>query len=78
MDFGEFLAKIERIRNMGSVQTHRAGDTGIGKTLEDLLGIEENNIAGPDFDLYELKSGRKNTSSMPDHFYKSASAKKCE
>ena len=30
-------------------KTHRKSDTGIGKTLEDLLGIKENNIASPNF-----------------------------
>ena len=46
---------------MGFVESHREGDTGIGKTLEDLLGITENNIAGPDFATYELKSARKDS-----------------
>jgi len=55
---------------MGYIKTHRIGDTGIGKTLEDLLGISENNIAGPDFDIYELKSARKLTSSMLTLFTK--------
>jgi len=32
---------------MGFIKTHRTGYTGIGKTLEDLLGIIENNISGP-------------------------------
>jgi hypothetical protein len=34
------------------------------------LGISENNIAGPDFEIYELKSGRKNSSSMLTLFTK--------
>lgn len=55
---------------MGFVESNRSGDTGIGKTLEDLLGISENNIAGPDFDIYELKSGRKDSSSMLTLFTK--------
>ena len=31
--------KLEAIRDMGFVKTHRAGGIGIGKTLEDLLGM---------------------------------------
>ena len=31
--------KLEAIRDMGFVKTYRAGGTGIGKTLEDLLGM---------------------------------------
>jgi hypothetical protein len=70
VNYDEFLVKIRDIKNMGFVISHRSNDTGIGKTLEDLLGITENNIAGPDFDLYELKSARKNTSSMLTLFTK--------
>lgn len=60
----EFVKRFSQIRNMGWITTHRAGRTGIGKTLEDLLDIAENNIQGPDFGDYELKSARKNSNSM--------------
>jgi len=53
------------------VKTHRLGNTGIGKTLEDLLGIAENNIRGPDTNETELKAGRKNSVSMLTLFTKS-------
>ena len=55
----------------GFIKTHRSGNTGIGKTLEDELGIEENNFPGPDGDITELKSARKNSSSMLTLFTKS-------
>jgi hypothetical protein len=70
MNYNEFLNRIKEIKEMGYVKSHRKGDTGIGKTLEDLLGITENNIAGPDFSIYELKSGRKDSSSMLTLFTK--------
>jgi hypothetical protein len=70
MNYNEFVERINQIKNMGFVESNRRGDTGIGKTLEDLLGISENNIAGPDFDVYELKSGRKDSSSMLTLFTK--------
>ena len=60
----EFISRFRVIKNMGWVKTHRTGRTGIGKTLEDLLEIAENNIQGPDFGEYELKSARKNSNSM--------------
>lgn len=60
----EFIRRFIQIKNMGWITTHRAGRTGIGKTLEDLLGIAENNIQGPDFGNYELKSARKDSTSM--------------
>ncbi|WXG39834.1 MAG: MvaI/BcnI family restriction endonuclease [Candidatus Freyarchaeum deiterrae] len=64
MEYADFKEKISQIKQMGYVDSHRKGPTGIGKTLEDLLGITENNIAGPDFSTYELKSGRKGAASM--------------
>lgn len=70
MNYNEFLKRITEIKEMNYVRSHRKGDTGIGKTIEDLLGITENNIAGPDFSIYELKSGRKDSSSMLTLFTK--------
>lgn len=57
----EFISKFEKINKIGWIETHRRGRTGIGKTLEDLLEIEENNIDGPDFAQYELKAMRTNS-----------------
>lgn len=64
MEYPEFRRKLERIIKMGYVPSHRENDTGVGKTLEDLLDLKENNICGPDFSKHELKSGRKDSSSM--------------
>lgn len=36
--------------------THRSGDTGIGKTFEDLLGKKEDNFQLPDYENIELKA----------------------
>ena len=60
----DFIREYRKICEMGWITTHRAGPTGIGKTLEDLLGIPENNIDGPDFGDYELKSCRLDSNSM--------------
>ncbi|MBP1986981.1 MvaI/BcnI family restriction endonuclease [Halolamina salifodinae] len=68
--FDEFVEKLEEIENMGYVKSHRSGNTGIGKTLEDLLGIEENNIPGPDAAGVELKSARRDSGSMMTLFTK--------
>ena len=70
MEYQDFLRKINEIKQMQYVKSHRVGDTGIGKTLEDLLGITENNISGPDFATYELKSARKDSVSMLTLFTK--------
>lgn len=67
----ELIKKLKEIKDMGYIKTHRAGTTGIGKTLEDLLGIKENNIPGPNAEMIELKSTRKNITSMLTLFTKS-------
>jgi hypothetical protein len=66
----DFIREYRKICEMGWIRTHRSGPTGIGKTLEDLLGIEENNIDGPDFGEYELKSCRIDSNSMLTMFTK--------
>ena len=59
------IKKLKEIKQQGFIKTHRAGDTGIGKTLEDLLGIQENNIPLPDISgVAELKAYRKDATSM--------------
>lgn len=70
MKYDDFLREIRVIKDSGYVSTHRSGDTGVGKTLEDLLKITENNISGPDFELHELKSGRASAPSMLTLFTK--------
>jgi hypothetical protein len=69
--YNELIEKLKKISEMGWVKTHRPGPTGVGKTLEDLLGITENNIPGPNAAMIELKSARKNASSMLTLFTKS-------
>ena len=65
------LDKIRAIKKLEYVKTHRNGNTGIGKTLEDLLGITENNIPGPNGKMIELKSARTDATSMLTLFTKS-------
>lgn len=69
-DFEEFVEELREICRMGFVETHRNADTGVGKTLEDLLGIKENNIPGPDAAGVELKAVRKNSGSLTTLFTK--------
>ncbi len=69
--FDELLEGLKEIKKQGWIKTHRSGNTGIGKTLEDLLGIEENNFAGPDGKETELKAARKSATSMLTLFTKS-------
>lgn len=71
----DFIREYTKITQMGWITTHRPGPTGIGKTLEDLLGIVENNIDGPDFGDYELKSCRLDSNSMLTIFTKTPQPK---
>ena len=72
--FNELVERLKEISNEW-IPSHRIHDTGIGKTLEDLLGIKENNFPGPNGELVELKSIRKESSSMISLFTKTPSPK---
>ncbi len=62
---------LKELSEKGWIKSNRKHNTGIGKTLEDYLGITENNIALPDFGVMELKSQRIDTISMMTLFTKS-------
>ena len=75
-DIKEFIEEYTKICEQGFIKSHRKSDTGIGKTLEDLLGITENDIQGPDFADYELKARRINKdNSMVSLFIKAPDEK---
>ena len=59
----ELLDKMKEIHQLGFIQTKRAGDTGIGYTLETLLGITANSSKAPDFKGIEIKSKRQRAGS---------------
>jgi len=67
--------ELEEIKSQGYIQTLRSGPTGIGYTLETLLGLRETNKRGKaDFSYQgkptELKSQRNPTASMLTLFTK--------
>src|SRR3990167_2063645 len=65
MTIKELKNRLKNIKKLKFVPTHRIGDTGIGKTLEDLLEIKENNIPLCDIGkVAELKAYRKDATSM--------------
>jgi hypothetical protein len=55
----ELLAMLKSIGARGFVPTMRPGDTGVGFTLESLLGIKCNSSKAPDYKGIEIKAGRK-------------------
>jgi len=64
---------IERFRDikaMGWLHSTRQGNAGgVGNTLEELLGIEENNLPIPNAGEWELKCRRKDSSSLGTLFH---------
>lgn len=58
------------IRTQGWIPTGRKNnDGGVGNTLEDLLGIEENNLPIPNAAEWELKAQKKGTASLVTLFH---------
>jgi hypothetical protein len=64
MTINQFRLRFDKIRQMGWVPSKRRGPTGVGHTLEQLLGLKENNVALPDLGKVELKAHRVNSPSM--------------
>ena len=66
----ELIRVLKEIRDLGWIRNARPGNVGgIGNTLEDLLGIQENNLPIPNAAEWELKCQRKNTSSLTTLFH---------
>lgn len=64
------IGKLKEIAAMGWIPNARKGNQGgIGNTLEDLLGIEENNLPIPNAAEWELKTQRINSSSLTTLFH---------
>ena len=60
----ELIERLQTIEKMGFVPNMRHGNHGgIGNTLEELLGIAENNLPIPNMAEWELKTKRLPSSS---------------
>lgn len=64
MTLEEFKERFNEIKAQGWVPSRRRGPTGIGQTLEEMLGLSENNVALPDLGTIELKARRRGSSSL--------------
>ena len=66
----QLIDKLDEIRKVGWVANARPGNVGgVGNTLEDLLGISENNLPIPNAAEWELKCQRISTSSLTTLFH---------
>lgn len=64
------VAKLQEVTRQGWIPNARPGNVGgIGNTLEDLLGIEENNLPIPNAAEWELKCQRIGSSSLTTLFH---------
>lgn len=64
------IDELLRISDMGWIENARDGNHGgIGNTMEDLLGIEENNLPIPNAAEWELKTQRLNTTALTTLFH---------
>lgn len=64
------IEKLKQIKTLGWIPNARIGNVGgVGNTLEDLLGIEENNLPVPNAAEWELKCQRMGTSSLTTLFH---------
>jgi hypothetical protein len=72
----KIIEEFNRIKSLGFIKSNRIHNTGIGKTFEDHLGVDENNAKEPDFEGFEVKSQRSQTGSYLTLFTKSPSGVK--
>jgi len=62
--------ELKAIRKQGWIETQRRGnDGGVGNTLEDLLGIEENNLPLPNAGEWEIKGQRADSNALITLFH---------
>lgn len=66
----ELIDKFKTIKTQGWIENKRGHNDGaVGNTLEDLLGIPENNLPIPNAAEWELKAQRSSTSSLLTLFH---------
>ena len=57
------IEQYKKVKAHGFLPSNRRNNTGIGKTFEDYIGVEENNIDEPDLAGFEIKSHREESES---------------
>lgn len=66
----ELIDRLIGIKKMGWIKNQRPGNQGgIGNTIEDLLGIEENNLPIPNAAEWELKTQRSTRNALTTLFH---------
>ena len=66
----EVVRRLKELKRKGWIQTRQQFNDGlVGNTLEDFLGIKENNLTLPDAGRYELKAQRMESGSLTTLFH---------
>lgn len=66
----ELIKRLKGIKAKGWIKTQRPGNDGaVGNTLEDLLGIDENNLPIPNASEWEMKAQRRSSTSLTTLFH---------
>jgi hypothetical protein len=66
----ELITELKNISDMGWIDSSRSGNNGnVGNTLEDLLGIPENNLPIPNATEWELKTQHIDTTALTTLFH---------
>lgn len=71
MNKSEIILEFKRIEKLGFIKSKRSHNTGIGKTFEELLGMDERSKSNPCFNDVEIKSKREFTQAYVTLFTKS-------
>src|SRR5574344_1072052 len=64
----ELLVLFTKVSKQGWEKSNRSNNTGIGKTFEDLIGKDEDNLNNPDFKGIEIKTHRSDSGSYTTLF----------
>ena len=73
------IEALRQIREYGWIESRRPGNDGaVGNTLEDLLGIAENNLPIPNAAEWELKAQREGATSLTTLFHMEPSPTACK
>ncbi len=73
----EIIRRIQSIAHRWHRGARQGNDGDQGNTLEDLLGIPENNLSIPDMGVYELKTRKVETGSLITLFHKEPQPSAC-
>ena len=66
----ELLVQLKNIVGIWHRGTRQGNDGNQGNTLEDLLGVPENNLSIPDFGVFEIKTQKIESGSLVTLFHK--------